>query len=106
MLRRYRSIRFALTVFALTLGVAVNAAATPITGSIAFSGRIAPTNYLTATSIDILDADPIIPGQNVGINCTVSTPCSGAYAVFNGVFGLPLATYNDFTFGAVAPGPA
>ena len=105
MLRRYSSIRVGLTVFALTMGVAANATAAPITGSIAFSGRIAPTDYLTTTSIDILESDALLPGQNGDIQCGASIPCTGDYAVFNSVFGLPLAEYNDFTF-AVVPGPA
>lgn len=76
--------------------------AVPVSGEIGFTGAIAPTNFQTANSIDVVDLVPGVPGQNAQVDCSLGAPCTGSYATLNNAFPFLLATYNDFTF---APSP-
>jgi hypothetical protein len=87
----------------LALGIVSHVSASPITGSIAFTGRIGTTDFLTTTTIDILDLDSAVAGQQVTVACSNSAPCTGSYAVFNNLFPNQEAIYNDFSWSGSGP---
>jgi len=78
--------------------------AVPISGAVGFGGSIGPTDFLTASAIDVLDASSLLPGQNAAVLCDpITAPCTGNYSALNSpVLGL-VATYNDFTFDPLTP---
>jgi PEP-CTERM motif-containing protein len=103
MVRRNRFVTVGSMVLAAVVGLAAQASAVPLSGSIAFGGRIAETNFLTTTSIDVLDLNAAVPGQQAQTVCTNSTPCTGSYAVFNNLFPAQEAIYNDFNWASAPP---
>jgi PEP-CTERM motif len=56
---------------AMAIGVAARAEAAPITGSIGFTGSVAPLDFATATSITVLASET---------ECEAVAPCTGTYA--------------------------
>jgi PEP-CTERM motif-containing protein len=92
----------------LVAGVFLSAAqveAVPVSGEIGFSGAIAPTDFLTTNSIDVIDFVAGSGGpQDALVLCSSGAPCTGSYAVLNPLFPTVLATYNDFTFNPVPGG--
>lgn len=79
--------------------LSVPAQATPITGSVSFSGGFQPTGgtgLASATGVDIL-------GDIAFVSCALTSSCKGSYA---GITGVVTATYHDFTFAPLGGGTA